>query len=411
MLRALMQKHADLCDQQQAIVNKAITEGRGMTEDENTQFNALQTEIDGLAATIQAAQAVQDRAASLDEPAGKIIRPTGEIGDVQKDKLDDGGFQNVGEFLHAIKFGDNKGRLQNLSTSDVGIMIPPAFSQQIMQLNPEAEIVMPRAFVIPAGDPPDAPFIIPYFQQGADGALGGISLTWTAEAKTVSDTSDPKIKDMTLQPQEVSGMATINNKTLTNWGAAGGFIENLLRQAWVSGRDYKFLRGSGVGCPLGALNAPGAIKIKRNTSSDIKYVDVVTMLSRFYPDALSGAIFIASITALPALMQLADSQGRLILVLGDATKGIPTTLAGVPLKFVGKLPTIGNEGDLFLVNFNYYLIKPGSGPFVAISEHVKFTTNQTVFKIVANIDGQPWVKDPLKLEDGSTTVSPYVILE
>ena len=136
------------------------------------------------------------------------------------------------------------------------------------------------------------------------------------------------------------------------------------------------------------------------------------MLGRMLPEALNGAFFLASLTALPNLMQLSDSSGRLIMVNGDATKGIPATLAGLPLKFTGKLPTIGNEADLILVNPNpYYLVKEGSGPFLAISEHVKFTSNKTVFKIVANIDGQPWVKDPLKLEDGETTVSPYVILK
>lgn len=414
-LQALMQKHAGLCDQQQAIVSKAVSEGRGMTDEENTQFNALQTEIDGLAATIQAAQAVNARAEELDKPDGKVLRPVVDSTNIQEEKLDDGGFKNIGEFLYAVKFGDAKGRLgdriQNLSTGDVGILIPPAFSQQIMQLNPEAEIVMPRATVIPVGDPPDAEFTVPYFQQGADGALGGIALTWTAEGKTVDDTKDPVIKDLTLKPFEVSGMATINNKTLVNWAAAGGFIEGLLRQAWVSGRDYKFLRGSGAGCPLGVLSAPGAIKIKRNTASDIKYIDVVTMLSRLYPEALANALWVANITAIPKLMTMVDDEGHYIFIQGDATKGIPATLAGIPIKFNGKSPVLGTEGDLMLVDFRYYLIKPGSGPFIAISEHVKFTTNKTVFKIVANIDGQPWVKDPLKLEDGSTTVSPYIILK
>ena len=332
-------------------------------------------------------------------------------GPVQDDPKDDGGFKNIGELLHAVKFGDPKGRLKDLATGDVGILIPPQFSQNIMKLDPEQEIVMPRSMNIEAGDPPDAEFAIPYFQQGEDGALGGIQLYWTAEGKTVSDAGDPNLKDLVLKPQEVSGMATVNNKTLINWQAAGSFIQNLLRQAWVSGRDYKFLRGSGAGCPLGILSAPGSIKVKRKTAATITYEDAAKMLGRMLPQALEGAVWLASISALPTITQMADGAGRLIYVQGDATKGVPSTLLGRPVIWTGKQPVLGSQGDLVLVNFNYYLTKAGSGPYIAISEHVKFTTNKTVFKIVANIDGQPWVKDPLKLEDGATTVSPYVILQ
>jgi HK97 family phage major capsid protein len=214
-----------------------------------------------------------------------------------------------------------------------------------------------------------------------------------------------------LKPFEASALATVNNKTLQNWQASGGFVQTLLQQAWSSARDYKFLRGTGAGSPLGILKAPGRITLKRKTAGTVTYEDAAKMTGRLLPDALGNAIWVASITLKPTLMLLVDGAGRLIFVNGDATKGIPDTLAGIPIKWTGKTPTVGNEGDLMLVDFRYYLIKPGSGPFVAISEHAKFTANKTVFRIVANIDGQPWVKDPLLLEDGATTVSPYVILQ
>lgn len=402
---------------QQAIVDKAKAESREvLNEEEVTQFDNLQAEIDKLKAMAKIAQQMQDNHDYLNKPTTGLVVPGEE--DVpleQKDKLDDGGFKSLGEFLNCVKHGDPKGRLKeldvkDLSTGDVGIMIPPQFSQTIFQLDGEEEIVLPRATNIPAGDPPDSPFTIPYFQQGDDGSLGGIELVWTGEGKTVSDVSDPKIKDLTLTPQEVSGMATITNKTLQNWEASGAFMQTLLRQAWVNGRDMKFLRGSGVGCPLGILNAPGAIFIERDTSATVKYIDLVTMLSRLYAGP-GEPVWTINQTIMPTIMTLQDPEGHYIFNAGDATKGIPATLLGLPIKWNGKTPLLGNKGDISLAKFNYYLTKPGSGPFIAISEHVKFTTNKTVFKIVANIDGQPWVKDPLKLEDGSTTVSPYVLLK
>jgi HK97 family phage major capsid protein len=97
-------------------------------------------------------------------------------------------------------------------------------------------------------------------------------------------------------------------------------------------------------------------------------------------------------------------------MVGDITKKVPASLFGLPIVFTGKTPVLGSTGDLMLIDFSYYLIKEGSGPYIASSEHVYFTTNRTVVKCFTMIDGQPWVKTPLTLEDGSTTVSPYVVL-
>ncbi len=395
---------------QQALVDKAKSEKRdALNEDELKQFDNLQKEIEGLKKQAEVAEKLEENEKYLDTPANPAVIPV--TLDTQPEKLDDGGFKNVGEFLHCVKNGDSKGRLKALTTSDVGIMIPAQFSQNILRLSGEDEIVMPRATNIPAGSPPDAPFTIPYLQQGADGVLGGVELNWTGEARAVSDVKDPVLKDLTLTPHEVSGMATINNKTLQNWEASGSFVENMLRMAYTSGRDIKFIGGSGAGCPLGIRLAPGAIKVARDTAATFKFADAANMLGRVLPEAMNGLVWVISITLLPTVVQMVDGSGRLIYVAGDATKGIPSTLLGIPVLWSGKVPTKGKEADVMLVNFKYYLTKAGSGPYVAISEHFKFNTSQTVFKIVANVDGQPWVKDPLKLEDGATTVSPYIILK
>lgn len=404
----LLAKIKGLAEKQKALVDKAKSEdNRALTEDEIKEFDDWQKEIEGLKKQVEIAEKMEQNEKFLDEPSTEKVLPADGI---QGEVLDDGGFKSIGELACAVKYGDKKGRLKDLMSGDVGILIPPKFASEILKLDGEGEIVMPRATNIPAGDPPDAPFTIPYLQQGNDGALGGVELVWTGEGKPVADVNDPNLKDLTLTPQEVSGMATLSNKTLQNWEASGALIQSLLRQAYINGRDYKFLRGSGAGCPLGILNAPGAIEINRDTSATVKYIDLVTMFSRLYAGD-GEPVWTINQTLMPTLMTLQDPAGHYIFNAGDATKGIPATLLGLPIKWNGKTPLLGKKGDVMLAKLKYYLTKAGSGPYIAISEHVKFTTNKTVFKIVANIDGQPWVLNPLKLEDGETTVSPYVILE
>jgi HK97 family phage major capsid protein len=248
----ILAKIKDLMAKQQGLVDKAKAENnRVMTAEEITEFNASQTEIQSLKDQLKVLDDMEANVRFMDSPATPAVIPP--VMGTQGEILDDGGFENLGEIAHCLRFGDTRGRLQNLATGDVGILIPERFSQDILKLDDEDEIVMPLATNIPAGDPPDAPFTIPYLQQGDDGALGGIELVWTGEGKTVADVNDPKFKDLTLTPQEVSGMATINNKTLQNWRASGSFIQTLLRMAYVNGRDYKFMLGSGVAALSGLI--------------------------------------------------------------------------------------------------------------------------------------------------------------
>jgi HK97 family phage major capsid protein len=399
------QKLGEVCDAQNAILQKALAEGRPLNAEEQTAYDAFNAQIDAWQKTVAAAEAAEKRLEGSARPADKReIEPVAENKD-----LDDCGFKNFGEFLHCVKNGDPKGRFKNLSTTDVGIMIPPRFAESLLSLNAEAEIVMPRATVIPAGDPPDAPFSIPYLQQGDNGALGGVALQWTAEAQQVPAVNDPRIQSLTLTPAECSGLATINNKTLDNWQAAGGFMTNLMRLAWISGRDRAFLNGTGAGQPLGLRRSPGALRIARNTAATVRYVDFLNMLAVLY-DGPGDPIWIINQSLMPTIMTMTDPNNNYIYNGGDATKGVPATLLGIPVKWNGKTPTMGNEGDVVLAKLNYYMIKPGAGPFIAISEHSRFGNNQTQFRIVARVDGQLWVRDPLLLEDGVTRVSPVVIL-
>ncbi|MDQ7790309.1 MAG: phage major capsid protein [Clostridia bacterium] len=442
-LQELRQKHAGLCDQQQAIVDKAVTEGRPMTEEETTKFNDLQAQIDGLAKTIQAAEAVEARAKALDAPVDTPPRfIPGDYSQVNN-KLDDGGFANVGELLNVIRHGDSKGRVEALPLGQGeggGRKVPDAFAAQLMpwrfknewtmgvgeeggfmvpsrqissdplMIKPEDAIVRPRATAIPAGDPPDGQVTVPAFSQGSAGVFGGVTVTWIGEGDLKPET-DGKLREVALLPKEVAATTVVTDKLLRNWAAAANFLSTLLRGATLAAEDMAGLVGNGVNKPFGVQNCPGAIAVNRAGANAIAYADIVNMLARLLPESVGRAVWVCNQSAMPQIVTLQDPAGHYIYIAGDATRGIPATLAGIPIKFTGKTSTLGSKGDLMLVDFAYYLIKDGSGPFVAASEHVLFRQNKTVVKVFWNVDGQGWIDQPLTLEDGSTTVSAYVVLD
>ncbi|HZG82710.1 MAG TPA: phage major capsid protein [Brevibacillus sp.] len=451
-LQELLQSRAAKHDAMKALLNKAETEKRELTAEEEAQFNALDAEYDQLTAKINELQEAESRKAKvaardneLGQPAREPYRPSASAlggGPVQTPKKDDGGFTNLGEFINAVRFGDPRGRLAEIPVNQNqggGYKVPEAFvagmrplrnewqmgvgadggyavpeqhdTSRILQLNYTNNIVRPRAQVLPAGDPPDAAITIPAFNQGTNGPLGGIEVTWIAEGEEKPE-SDAKLLEVTLTPQEVAATTVATDKLLRNWSAGSAFITNLLRQAMMVAEELAFLTGDGLGKPTGVLAAKntGVIAINRATAGKVSYLDVVTMLSRLHMAANSQPVFVANQYLLPQIATLTDENGRYIYGPGDASRGIPATLLGYPILFTDKVPAPSIKGDLSLIDFNQYLIKDGSGPFVAASEHVLFRSNKTVIKCFWNVDGKPWVPAPLKLENG-VIVSPYVILD
>jgi hypothetical protein len=73
---------------------------------------------------------------------------------------------------------------------------------------------------------------------------------------------------------------------------------------------------------------------------------------------------------------------------------------------------LGVTGDLMLADFSAYVIKDGSGPFVAMSDQVHFLKNKTVIKAFWNVDGSPWLTEPIVPSTSNSTAlaSPFVVL-
>jgi len=327
-------------------------------------------------------------------------------------------WRNFGEFIHAVRFNQMDERLhyQAFEKRDMsmgvgvegGFLVPPQYAQTILQIQPQNAIIRPRATVVPAGTPPDAPITFPALDQsGANGVYSGVTVAWIAEG-AAKPKSEPKFKDLTLTPKEVAAHVVVTDKLLRNSEAASSIITTLLRRAIVAAEDVAFLLGGGVGQPLGIIGHPAAINVARAGAGAIVYADVVGMYAR----ALFGGplVWITSQTTLPQLMTMVDTGGNLIWQ-PNAREGAPGTLLGIPVLLNARSPVLGNQGDLILADLQYYLIKDGSGIYITASEHVQFLNNKTVIKAFWNVDGQPWLSTPLLLEDEVSTVSPFVVLQ
>lgn len=421
-LQQLLQARAAKHKRQGEILAAARNDNRDLTAEEETEYDGLETEITDLDGQIEAKRKQENRETTfaarendMNQPAARPYR--NQIpGPDPVERKDSFGFNSLAEFVSAVRFGDTQGRLDSIRndlsmgvSESGGYAVPEQFRDDLLRLKGEVAIVRPRANVFEPGTPPDSKITIPAFSQGDKGAHGGVEVHWIGEGGAKPKT-DANLEEVSLEPQEVAAHMVATDKLLRNWGSANGFITKLLTDAMISAEDTAFLKGDGVGKPNGVIDAEGRLLVPRQTANQVTFLDVVTMVSKLPPESVSNALFTASQSLLPTLSTMTDQNGKYIFIQGDASKGIPTTLYGIPLRFTGKVNTVGKTGDLVLVDLDYYLIKDGSGPFIAASEHVHFINNKTVIKCFWNVDGKPWVKTPLTLEDEETKVSPYVVL-
>lgn len=402
--KQLRDKRAALLTDNRNLLETARKESRELTGDELTQLEKRNADVDNLTRQINA----EERQAEQEARAGATEQ--------REQRGQDGEFRSFGDFLHEVRFNRSavEQRAMSMGTDgEGGFAVPDQFRAELLSFSPEEAVVRPRAMVIPAGNPPDGEIKMPALSQGANGVYGGVAVTWISEGATKPETS-PAFLEVSLTPNEVAAHIVVTDKLLRNWQASGPLIGKLLRQAIAGSEDVKFLTGNGTGCPKGITDVACKIEVTRAGATAVAFADVANMLAKLHPSSLGAAVWVANISVLPQLIQMTAgsvSVNSTIFIQGDVTKKVPSTLLGIPIVFTGRNPVLGTAGDLMLCDFSYYLIKEGSGPFVAASEHVNFTTNKTVIKAFYNVDGDAWPAAPLKLEDGTTTVSPFVVLK
>lgn len=406
----LKQERAAKVKQLRSFLDKAEAEKRSLTSDEQTQYDTLRAEVENRNTEIRREEELQ----SLEAGTAK------ESGDTDPSVI-----RSFGEFLQEVRFNPNSNHLQVRQVSggsgkerrdmtmgngaSAGILVPEEYDKTIRMVDPAAAIFRPSCMVIPAGSSPDASISLQALDQsGSKGVYGGVVVKWVAENGTRQDGGDPRITSIKIEPQEVSAYIDISDKLLRNATAAGEYAQKMLRNAIIGAEEDCFFTGDGVGKPLGIIGHPSAITVNRATASSIVYADLVNM----YANAKFGGTlqWVANQKALTKLMVMKDDAGQLIWQ-PNARDGNPNTLMGLPLRFNDQSPILGSEGDIALVDLQYYCIKDGSPLAIFMDPYTQKVNGVTRMYAFWNVDGQPMLSTPMLQRDGVSRVSPFVVLK
>jgi len=321
------------------------------------------------------------------------------------------------DFFRAVLSGrHHPGLIQNsmseTTPSDGGFLVPVEYSEKIHSVALESELIMPRAYVQPMIS---NEIRIPGLEIGdhSTALLGGFTASYTDELGTISE-ANPKARSMVLNAKKLTGLIRMSNELAQDIPGGADQIITLCGRGLAWYRDKAFLKGTGAGQPLGILNAPCLIEVDPEDGQDpetIVYENLVNMMGRMFAGSFANSVWVCHQSTIPKLLTLSVAValgGEHIPVMRESNGAF--TMLTRPVVFTEKTETLGSKGDVMLADFSQYVVGLRQGMRFDTSIHVGFTTDELYARLIERHDGQPLWSTALTLADGSTTVSPFVVL-
>ncbi len=228
--------------------------------------------------------------------------------------------------------------------------------------------------------------------------------------------SKPKFRQIELGLIKLIGLCYAGDELVQDAARFGEY----LREAFTDEINFKvtnsILNGTGSGQPLGIGNSGALVTCDKEvgqTADTIIWENILAMLKRYRPMTPGAGIFVVNQDCLGELLSMSIPIG---------TSGIPVyqpgnipggagMLAGMRVLFSEASPTLGDAGDILLLDPRAYLLIDKAGIQSASSIHLRFDYDETTYRWVYRHNGQPLFASPITPYKGSDTVSPFFVIE
>jgi len=415
----------------EAIVAAADDEGRDLTPEELKDVEAFADKIKGLQRQIDARSALVPQGSgrrTSAEPANKdgIIIPA-------QARTNDGrmGFRSFGEFAqsvrnHARQRYDDDGvkRLMAAQTTlgnegtgaDGGFAVPPDFRQSIWVKVMDQENLLTRCDQLETAS---NSMTYPKDETTPWDTTNGIQVNWEGEGQAPTVTK-PQLQMATIRLAKLMALVPISDELLDD--APG--LESWLRAKAPAKMQAKIntaiISGTGVGQPLGILNAKSLITISAETSqatATIYFANIQKMWARLYAPCRRNAVWLINQDVEPQLNAMAfdpkaTSKVPAYMPPGGLSESPYGLLMSRPVVPVEACSTIGTAGDIILADLTQYMAlkKAGQDIRTDVSMHLYFDQALMAFRFIFRVNGQPYWGDSMSPKNGSNTRSWAVAL-
>lgn len=428
-IRILQQRKAAAVAAAKGVNDKAVAEGRDLTAEEQAQYDKHMGDARGIDAQINRAQelAAMDVSEGIEIVAGAKITVEENV---EKDPKR--GFASIGDFMksvHGASIAQRSGgavdkrliigaaaptTFANEGTgADGGFLIPPEFGKEIFMLSLGDNALLPLTDEVNVtgnsmGFPKD---------ETTPWGTNGVRAYWQGEATSGTQTK-PVLGTNALRLKKLMALVPVSDEMLEDSAALASFLPKKIGASiqWKSNEAILF--GKGNGQPFGALSSGAAVTVAKESgqaAATLKAENLAKMIARLPEGSFPRAVWIINNDVLPALFTLTLGNYPIYLPSGTPIGGIQGspygTLLGRPIIVSQHAETIGTEGDVILVDLDYYqTITKAGGMQTATSMHLYFDADATAFRTTFRMDGQSKIAAAIDPAKGTTKLSPFVKL-
>ncbi len=426
-INELRRARAALIKQARDLVDKATAEKRDLTDEENTKYESLLAEADKMLRTIEREEKLQDLERGLGQPQQEPIRrpdpgdpPPGE------ERV----WKSFGEQLTAVYRAAAPGatvdpRLMRAASgtsesvpSDGGFLVQQDFAAELIKRTYETGVLASKCRKIPISATANGLKInaVDETSRANGSRWGGIQAYWTNEADTPT-ASKPKFRQMNLILEKLTGLCYATDELLQDTTA----LESVIMQGFAEEFGFKvddaLINGTGAGQPLGILNSPALVTIAKEAgqaATTLVTENIINMRARLWARSRPNSVWLINQDVEKELHKLSlpmGTGGVPVYLPASGLSGLMyDTLYGRPVIPIEQCATLGTVGDIILADFSQYLLIDRSAMQSAVSIHVRFLYDESVFRFIYRVDGEPVWNKPLTPFKGTNTQSPFVTL-
>src|SRR5262245_6300803 len=344
------------------------------------------------------------------------------------------GFKNFGEFALAVKDACQPGKrpddrlaivakaaagMGEAFGSDGGFLVPQEFTRKILEriYAPSNLLGMTDAYTI-AGNtiafPKNAE------TSRANGSRwGGVRAYWREEGDQAT-ASKPTFGRLQLNLHKLFVMIHTSDELLAD--TQGLALEQYLLR--VASEETNFvvgdsiINGTGVGQPQGILGAACTITVNKEAgqaAATLVSQNLVNMWARLWAPCRANAVWLINQDVESQLHTMTVGSGSAAtpayLPPGGLSAKPYATLLGRPVMPVEWCATLGTVGDVILADLRHYVTISRGMIDAQMSIHLRFDFDESTFRFIFRVDGQPWWSAPLTPYKGTNTQSCFVVLQ
>jgi HK97 family phage major capsid protein len=245
---------------------------------------------------------------------------------------------------------------------------------------------------------------------------GGVQSYWLAEGDQPTATK-PKFRLIELDLKKLFSVMTVTDELLQDQTALETIATTAFSEEIMFMTEDGIIEGDGVGKPLGIMNAPALVTVAKDNgqaAATVSLNNIVNMWSRMWIRSRKNAVWYINQDVEPQLYQLSQTVGTgglpMFMPAGGINAAPYSSLFGRPIIPIEYASTLGTPGDIILSDFSQYVLADKRGVQAATSMHVRFLTDEMVFRFTYRVDGNPLWNVALTPFKGSNTKSPFVVL-